>query len=400
MGIADDVNDGRVSARSGVEVALRAMARLDVDLHFVAEPWHELARRLAGAVDDRPPGRRGELAGVPFMIKEGTGLDTPVVERLVAAGAIPIGTTTRPTPGAVSQSWGWNGRDHTRNPWRLDRSPGGSSAGSAVAVAARVVPFATGGDSAGSLRIPAAFCGVVGFKGTVGRLPRGAGRGLAQLTGSGVIGAGIDDVVIATRVASGSHPNDSTALPRWDPATTPVRRPPRVAFSAALGYSSPDPSVAELVRARVAESARAGLVELVSVRAELADPERAWLSLYALDQGRPVDHEDLTAALASRRELDRALAEMFAEIDALITPTTPQTAYPYLEYEDHLPACQLCWAFNLSGHPAITVPIGLLDGLPVGAQVVAPPHQDDVAIQVARLIDASPLIPPDRPTSS
>ncbi len=397
MGIAAEVNAGRASAREAVEVALRAMARLDADLHFVAEPWPELARRLVEEVDDRPIGRRGELAGVPFMIKDGTGPDTPLVERLIAVGAIPIGTTTRPDANAVSQSWGWNGRDHTRNPWRLDRSPGGSSAGSAVAVAAGVVPFATGGDSAGSLRIPAAFCGVIGFKGSNGRIPRAAGRGLANLTCTGVIGASIDDVLTVTRVGSGPHRRDPTALPHWRPEPNPVGRPPRIAFSADLGYSSPDPALVELVRTRLESLAAKEIIDLVPRPVRLVDPESAWLTLYALDRGAPVDHEALQSALADRDLLDEALADLFTEVDALITPTTPELPYPYLEYEDHLPSCHLCWAFNLTGHPAITVPVGLLHGLPVGAQIVAPPHHDDVALQVARLITTT-LPPPPLPT--
>src|SRR5580692_7666369 len=118
------------------------------------------------------------------------------------------------------QAGGWNGREHTGNPWRADRSSGGSSAGAAVAAAAAVVPIATGGDSAGSLRIPAAFCGVTGLKGTYGRVPRLAGRSLAQLTVSGVIGADLADTVLATSIASGPDPRDPAALPPWPvPAT-------------------------------------------------------------------------------------------------------------------------------------------------------------------------------------
>lgn len=98
---------------------------------------------------------------------------------------VAIGTSTRPDPAVDCQAWGWNGRDLTANPWATDRSAGGSSAGAAVAVAAGVVPIATGGDGAGSLRIPAAFCGVTGFKGTYGRISRAAGRSRTQRRSSG-----------------------------------------------------------------------------------------------------------------------------------------------------------------------------------------------------------------------
>lgn len=374
-----------------VEAALSAMARLDVDLHFVAEPWPDRARALARQAAATPAAERGPLAGIPFMIKDGTGPATPIVQRLIAAGAVPIGTTTRPDPRVSSQTWGWNGRDHTRNPWSPDRTSGGSSAGSAVAVAAGVVPFATGGDSAGSLRIPAAFCGVVGFKGTAGRIPRTGGRGLAQLTCAGVIGATVDDVVTAVRVAAGSHPLDPTALPAWQPSPAATNRPPRVAFSPDLGFATPEPALAELVRTRVRTLADAGDLDLVDRPVRLTDPRDAWHTLHALDRSAEVDHADLRSALAYRKVLDRTLGELFTGLDAVITPTTPQTAFPYRNYQDHV-ACDLCWAFNVSGHPAITVPVGLLDGLPVGAQVVAAPHQDEVAVRVARRIAV--ILPP------
>ena len=87
---------------------------------------------------------------------------------------------------------------------------------------------------------------------------------------------------------------------------------------------------------------------------------------------------------------------MFADVDVLVTPTTPQTAFPLGEYEANLPAGDLCWAFNLSGHPAVTVPAGLLDGLPVGLQAVAAPHRDDLAIELAGLAAVSLPDPPVR----
>lgn len=102
-----------------------------------------------------------------------------------------------------------------------DLSSGGSSAGAAAAVAAGLVLIATGGDSAGSLRIPASFCGVTGLKGSYGRIPRAAGRSLAQLTVVGVIGADFDDTVLATSIASGPDPRDPTALPQG-PAREPL----------------------------------------------------------------------------------------------------------------------------------------------------------------------------------
>jgi amidase len=229
-----------------------------------------------------------------------------------------------------------------------------------------------------------AFCGVVGLKGTAGRVPRAAGRSRAQLTVSGVIGATIGDVVLATRLASGPHPADPTALPPWTPPAPPRRRL-RVAYSADLGFARPDPRVADLVRQRVAGLAAAGAIELADAAVRLADPARGWLPLTDLENGRRADLAALEHAYELRRRNDAVLAGAFTAIDVLVTPTTPQTAFPVGDYEANLPAGDLCWAFNLSGHPAVTVPAGLLDGLPVGLQAVAAPHRDDLAAAFAEL---------------
>lgn len=375
-----------------VASAIDTATILDRELHFLAEPWFDDAVSRAADIDRLPTGERGALAGVPILIKSGTSLETPLVERLVDAGAVPIGTSTRPDPEAVCQAWGWNGTDHTRNPWRTDRSSGGSSAGSAAGVAAGVVPLATGGDSAGSLRIPAAFCGVIGLKPTPGRTPRPR-RSLAQLTTSGVIAADLDDLVLAVGLASGSHRRDPLALPPWRHSEdrTILRR---VAFSADLGYAAPDRVVAETVRRRLAELDASGVIDLVDVPISVGDPEQAWLSLYALDRGESVDAGRLAEAVAYRQEVDQAFGGLFSGIDVLVTPATPQVAFACGDYEQNMHAGDLAWIFNVTGHPAMSVPVGLVEGLPVGAQVVAAPHQDSMVIEAARSIMTSIGCPP------
>ncbi|MER7439077.1 amidase family protein, partial [Pseudonocardia alni] len=143
------------------------------------EPW--LRAFLRHDDHDVPvpgPAVPGPLAGLPIAVKGLHGHRTPAVRALLAAGAVPIGATSVPRPGG-HQTWGWTDRGPTRNPWRADRSPGGSSAGSAAAVAAGVVGMATGSDGAGSVRIPAAWCGVLGYKPTAGLVPSADPRGLA-----------------------------------------------------------------------------------------------------------------------------------------------------------------------------------------------------------------------------
>src|SRR3984885_1520126 len=272
--LAGHVRAGSLTAAALVADALAAVDVLDPVLHFMSESWAGTALAAAGRIDALSPAERGALAGVPFLAKAGTTMRTPVVERLAAAGAIATGTSTRPDPAAACQAWGGTGRDHTANPWRTDRSSGGSSAGAAAAVAAGVVPIATGADGAGSVRIPAAFCGVVGFKGSYGRVPRLTGRSRTQRIVTGVIGARLADVVLATSLASGLHPADPTALPHWPVPASPGRRL-RVAYSPDLGFAHPDPGVADIVRERVTALADAGAADLANIAVRLADPRRA-----------------------------------------------------------------------------------------------------------------------------
>jgi hypothetical protein len=167
-----------------------------------------------------------------------------------------------------------------------------------------------------------------------------------------------------------------------------------VGFSADLGYARPDAAVAGLVAARLQALAAAGVIRLREVTLRLADPAAGWLPLAALDRGQLTDLSQLTRAHEVRRHNDRELAALFGDVDVLVTPTTPQTAFPLGDYEANLPAGHLCWAFNLSGHPAVSVPAGLLDGLPVGLQAVAAPHRDDLAIELAGLAAVSLPDPP------
>ncbi|MCA2216038.1 amidase [Jidongwangia harbinensis] len=379
--MADQIRSGAWSASDVVEQALDAVARLDPILHFIdqldAVSAREAARRLV------PSGR---LAGVPFLIKARTPAHAPIVTRLVAAGAIPIGTSTRARVGAQAQTYGWNGSDYTRNPWDPTRSPGGSSAGSAAAVAAGVVPLATGGDTGGSLRIPAAFCGVVGFKGSYGRVPR-TGRSLGGLTTAGIIGADLHDVVAATSIVSGPDRRDPCALPHW-PTPDLRDRQWRVTYQAGLCGSFAEPGVDRVVRDRLVAS---GLT-VVDAPVELQAVDAAWETLWALDTGRGVDGAAISHATEVRNHNDTVLADLLHEVDALVTPTTLTVAHGYDRYEESIVVGDLCWGFNVTGHPAVTVPVGLLDGLPVGAQVVAAHGRDDIAVSIASQLEVG--LPP------
>ncbi|GAA0955679.1 amidase [Kribbella koreensis] len=364
-------------------MALDGVARWDPVLHFIDSLDADGALSLAERVDLGLP-----LAGVPVLIKARTPAGSPIVTRLIAAGAIPLGTSTRARADAVSQTFGWNGSEYTRNPWDLSRSPGGSSAGAAAAVAAGVVPLATGGDSAGSLRIPASFCGVVGFKGSAGRVPRADGRALGGLTIGGFMATSVEDVALATSLVSGPDRLDPWALPHW-PTPALEAGPFRVAYRSALSPLVCDPSVDALVRGSLGVP---GIV-VRDARLDWLPVDSAWLTLRDLDAGLPVEPAAVRDAVRVRTHNTTALADLFTEVDVLITPTTPTVAHGYDQHEQNIVVGDLCWGFNVTGHPAVSVPVGLVDGLPVGAQVVAPPGRDDLALSVAARL-MTPISPP------
>jgi aspartyl-tRNA(Asn)/glutamyl-tRNA(Gln) amidotransferase subunit A len=400
--LAAEVRTGARTALDAIEEALDAAQRLDPILHFLEELDVAGARAAAQRLEPIGP-----LAGVPFLIKARTPPESPILTRLVAAGAIPIGRSTRARPGAVSQTFGWNGSDYTRNPWDLSRSPGGSTAGGAAAVAAGVAPLASGGDSGGSLRIPAAFCGVVGFKGTHGRIPRPGGRPLGGLTTAGFIGADLDDVILATSLTSGPHRLDPTALAHWPIPPVPhwsggtggvewgdgaggAEQAPRVAYFSTLGRHPADAAVDHVIRGRLREAD----VTVVDVPLELLPTEDAWSVLSGLDAGRGAEAAAAHRAREVRDHNNTALADLFADVDALVTPTTLTVAHGYDQHEPNLFTSDPCWIFNVTGHPAVSVPAGLADGLPVGVQVVAPHGSDDVALAVARRLQVALPQPP------
>lgn len=294
--------------------------------------------------------RVGPLAGVPIAVKGRGGMRTAQCRRLRAAGAVPIGTTSTPR-GPGPQTWGYTDRGPTRNPWHPDLSPGGSSAGSAAAVAAGVVPLATGSDGAGSVRIPAAWCGVFGYKPTTALAPS------ADPTGLAVAGPLVRD------------PRDLTA---WAAAVLPLLpttpAPARAVWSADLGYAAAELDDEVVAVARAAADrlvCDAGLI-WCGEQIVLRDPATAWTALRETS-----DSGQSAIAAAVRADNDRRLAALFGHADVLLTPTTPAPPHGHDGPGSRM-SVALTWAFNLSGHPAVTVPAGVTrHGAPVGLQIVA-----------------------------
>ncbi|KUN91289.1 amidase [Streptomyces resistomycificus] len=387
-----------------VAAALERIGRVDPRLCAFVEVWGEAALRRAGEVDARvAAGAELPLAGVPIGVKGRHG--ARAAAPLLAAGCVAVGATAVPGPGTAWQTWGLGAQGRTVNPWRADRTPGGSSAGSAAAVAAGLVPLATGSDGAGSVRIPAAWCGTVGLKATNGRLPTADRTGL---TAPGVLTRGASDAAAYWRAVSGaagapeghSPPPDSAPAPgstvapdstlapgRTLPANPSPGIPPAptAAWSPDLGFAEPDPPTVAIARGAAVRLAEAGAVRLVRpvTPLRLEDPAPAWLALRSpgVDPSTPAAEAALAPARRVRADNDRRLAELFAGPELLLTPTTPGPPHGH-EGPGERYSTALTWAFNLSGHPAVSIPAGFGDdGCPVGLQIVAPHGREDLLLR-------------------
>ncbi|MFH9368572.1 amidase family protein [Streptomyces anulatus] len=361
---------------SAVARALERIGRLDPALHAFIEVWPDeaLAREREAAA------RRLPLDGLPFAVKGLSGIRSFAARRLIAAGGSPVGATSVPGPGTHWQTWGLGAHGRTVNPWRADRTPGGSSAGSAVAVATGMAELATGSDGAGSVRIPAAWCGVFGLKTTNGLLPSPDRSGLAS---AGVL----------ARSAAAAEPYLRHVLGGGGPDVAPPALPPPLplplpaVYSEDLGFAEVDPEVAAVVRAAVDRLVAAGTVRLLGRDAALLDPVGAWT---AVRGGSP----DAPEAVRVRRTNDERLDALLAGGALLLTPVTPNRPHGH-EGPGDLYSTALTWAFNLSGHPAASLPAGFTgDGCPVGLQLAAARGADVRLLAAARAVeDALPAAP-------
>jgi Asp-tRNA(Asn)/Glu-tRNA(Gln) amidotransferase A subunit family amidase len=367
--IAARVAAGRVSAVAVAEAALAAIRRVDPRVNAFRATWDDAAVERAAAVDAAlEEGARLPLAGVPLAVKDSEGTVSQQARRLVAAGAVPVGSTSVPGPGTPWRTWGVTDRGPTANPWRRDVSPGGSSAGSAAAVAAGMVPLATASDGAGSTRIPAAWCGVVGYKPTTGLLPSRDGAGLSV---GGPIARSVADVVLYRRAVFGAAPRGGTRTPG---------AVPRVVWAPTLGFNRVDPEVARVARRAVRTWADRAGVALRDADPELRDPAASWTAKRAGAEGGAERSDD-----AHNRDV---LDGVFAAADLLATPTTPNLPHGH-DGPGRVMSVGFTWLFNITGHPAVSLPAGRsAGGLPVGLHLVAARFRDDLLLDAAAEFEA------------
>lgn len=422
-------------------IAKAAEPRINAYVRFLEDD----ARRAAEACEhEARAGRlRGRLHGVPIAIKDNfflaghpvtrgsrTSVDyvaedtAPMIERVLAAGAVIIGKTTMP-------EFGWKGTGSspltgiTRNPWDTTRNSGGSSAGSAATVASGAVPIALGSDAGGSIRIPAAFCGTVGIKPTLGRIPVWPGTVTETLSHVGPLTRSVEDARLVVGATSGPDPRDP--LSQGGDARAPRDARDRLRsgtlrigqVAAPFGYR-PDADVGAAldtalaaIRPRVPadyhdvaldlDLPRAmfetfwvtgrghGYGRLIAERGAEMDPGLVRCAALAREYG-PAPYLE---ALDARRALTASLSVVFETADVLVMPTMPLTAFAA---EDEVPPggeidAPLPWVtwtpytypFNLSGQPAISIPCGFdTNGLPIGLQIVGPWGADDLIMDLAQ----------------
>ena len=423
----------RLSAVEALDAVLERCDTAGAAVNPFSVRLDERARARAAAADARlAAGTAGPLEGLPVTVKDSqwmAGVESAQgslalagyvptetcapVERLEAAGAVVFAKTTTPELcySGITES---PLHGVTRNPWNLDRTCGGSSGGSAAAVAAGLGPLATGGDGGGSIRIPAAFCGVVGFKPTFGLVPREpCGDTWKSLVSVGPIARSVADARLALAVIAAA------------PVPAAEARPPRLAVSPDLGHAPVDADVAAVFAALLDGLADAG-AELVAADPGLGSSVETWAAIAAADArrtnaaawehsrhvlterardllafGESITGEALAAAERRREEIHAAYAALFERTGAvaLVTPALGCEAFGHGAYHpgtiggvDVGPPL-MDWAgfmydANLAGLPACVVPMGLGDdGLPVAAQVLGPHGADGAVLAVAELVE-------------
>jgi len=447
--LAGSVRTRKMSARELTAIALDRIAALNPRYNAFVAVDPERALADAAALDEgiAKGGDPGPLAGIPLAVKDNhdavgfrtthgapvladappATVDSPFVARLRAAGCVIVGKTNMP-----EFAWSSNTSNAlfgpTVNPFNPDHGPGGSSGGSAAALAAGMVPLATGSDGGGSIRLPSACCGLSGMKPSLGRVPGGGPtpQSWIDLSTSGPMARRIGDVVTALDVAVGPDPTDLRSLPRpeasWLAALDDAHVPLRVAWAPTLGYATVDAEV--LAICELAVEVLESLGAEVTVLETVFDPEpvsefvtlmgacqlrtmRPFMShprwddidpgLRALvDAAQSMTAEQLVRVFDRCHTMNLDLVDLFHEVRILVTPTAAGVA-PFvgtglstINGEVTGNWLYFTYPFNMTRSPAATVCAGLTTaGLPVGLQLIGPQHGDLVVLRTAAALEAA-----------
>jgi aspartyl-tRNA(Asn)/glutamyl-tRNA(Gln) amidotransferase subunit A len=449
----------RAKQLSPVDVIAETLRRLEryegaVNAFVLYDPESAMAEARASEARWRKGEPKGLLDGVPVAVKDtlltrgwprrlgsrtidpnqSWAEDSPAVQRLRAAGAIFFGKTTTP-------EFGWKPTTDsplsgvTRNPWNLERTTGGSSGGSAAALLAGICPLAFGTDAGGSIRIPAAFCGVFGLKPTFGKVAVYPPSAFGDVSHVGPMSRTVEDAALMLDAIKGPDSRDWFSLPDDGIAYRERVHPDylwgslkgkRIALSPTLGYAEPAPAV----RAAVERAGRV-FAELGAI-VEQADPFKEspgpifetlalaafWALLRAMPsdkvplmdpglvaacrRGAAVTQEQYVEAVGKRVALGTALRRFFDRYDLILSPTMPIPAAYADPRDDNAPNpnnyrewIPYTYAFNLTKNPSASIPCGFADGLPLGLMVTGPLYDDLSVLQACRAYEEAtrPLWP-------
>ncbi len=449
--LAQIIRRGDVSAREAAEDAIRRIEGLNPELNAVVNTrFDEALSEIDRGLPDGP------FTGVPFLVKdlgvEVAGLpatrgsrlfrdaiaaeDSPLIRRYREAGLVVLGTTNTPEFGKNASTEPLL-HGPTRNPWRTTHSPGGSSGGSAAAVASGMVPVAHGSDGGGSIRIPSSMCGLFGFKPSRGRVPGASiGDGFAYplavhhvLTTSVRDSAAMLDAVCARMAGEPYSAPGATNSYAAEVTTSPG--PLRIALctNTASGHATDAACVAaaqsaaklceslghhiteaapvyDSSAASLASAAVMSATSLAGVRRrldelgrELRDDDLEPFTRFLYDRSASMTADQLVEALRTVELTGRAIAPFFEEYDILITPTLAatvpplgllDTSRPQSMFENAATYATYTSPFNISGQPGMSMPLATDEtGMPVGVQFVAATGRDDVLFRLAGQIEAA-----------
>jgi aspartyl-tRNA(Asn)/glutamyl-tRNA(Gln) amidotransferase subunit A len=439
--LVDAFRSGERKPAEELEACLAAIAASDLNAFSFLDAEGALERAAAADVSlpfggvpvgvkelDNVEGWPATEASLVFRDRRATYTGTMLARLFADGGANPIGLTTASEFGGLNVSTTkLNGTTH--NPWQHGRTAGGSSGGSAAAVVGGLVPIASGGDGGGSIRIPAGFNGLVGMKGTAGRIPRGPHTMIAPLTVVvGCLARSVRDVARWFDVCAGHDKRDPYSLPKiegWERDLGSHRqalRGKKVAIAPTLGAAIVRPEVEDRIRAAGEALAHDAGLEIVDLPVRLPGLGTEWAVgnlatlLAELGDRWPACKDDLTGEIAfglefashvmnlqtaadaelSRTAANEAMAAVFDQVDFVVAATNPDVAFPAevmlntrvgdlrVGPENNgaltIPA-------NIVGNPAVSIPVQPLDGLPVGMQVIGRHHEDALLLDLAQLVE-------------
>lgn len=439
----DALRAGRTTSQQLTEQSLAEIDRTRATLNAFKVVTAADAHHAAARADERrDAGEHAPLLGLPVCIKDDTDLaghptafgcagefpaateDAELVRRLKEAGAVIVGKTHSSELGQWPLT-GTGATGYTRNPWALDRTPGGSSGGTAAAVAGGIVAAGLGSDGAGSIRIPAAWTNLVGIKPQRGRLSTYPWReAFHGITVNGPIARTVEDAALLLDVLQGNHDDETHRPERVDLEGAAHREPPRLRIGLTTRHAYTvfrtelHPGIEEALHDVAGTLAGAGH------RVEPRDPDYGLALLpdflarsttglddwrLRLPNGTPYDRRTvsnigtgrvarraLRAAQAGERRAAARIGRQLREVDLFLAPTTAQPPLPVDAIDEAGPwgtnrvivrACPYTWAWNVLGWPAISVPAGFVDGLPVGVQLMGPPHSEPLLVSVAAQLE-------------